>query len=1143
MKNLFTLILFGIFAINSSAQIINANPDPNGEPWIIGKIPEYTPEYIQELDEIPELELTPISAQTPLPSVVDNSVKKYMRKIFRQEGQSCAQAAGVAYNFTYEVSRLRNIDNTSDTANYYPTHFTYNFLNMGNDTGSNIIDGWHIVKEQGCPTVMTWGGMAGDCKRWMTGYEKYDTSFSNRLISYSKITITDTAKLTVLKHWLSDHNEGDSIGGLCNFIAKMAGSSLTYVTLPPESPEAGKTMIADFGSVGRHALTIVGYNDSIKYDYYPIDQGDGEYHNDLDQNRDGIIDIRDWEIGAVKVANSWGPTYWHPFDSGFVYVPYRLLAEETNGIEDNLAYVIQLDTVKPYIRPNMILKLKMEHPSRGLLYFKFGYGNVACEIEPAELISSFPFSNHGGAYPMQGINEDPIEVEFDFSYYYGDKITNQNTALGKIFLNIYEQNPLNEEATIHSFSMVDYRWNEEFVLTYDSVPIEFSTGADNVLMGIEYDLIPFEMYYSQFISYNYACNKICRRHCQAKNDAEVTFGQGINVDFYNGTLVIEEGASLIIEDSVTFRAVKGANSLIVYGNLQIGENVNFIANEGASFFVDIRNPQLSLSFEEAYFDHISLSTFIDTLFINNSEFHDATINLYRSTDNFYSLTYSELSNTAIRAVLDEHITEDGTVNISDCSISNQTGSYVIFIDGFPNFSILRDTIEYATDDGICIHNSGTSMGGNRDVKNCTIKYEASDAPPTPPPFPPTHSGITVYHSYADIQNNLIMNNFYGVTCLDRSNVRLLGTESAKHPDETQRIINNDYNQVFTVPGSFPVEFEYNMIYTNNGDDSLVFYQALYLPTNKFLHVEYNFWGPDFDTVHDLIPSGKYYWKPVWIPSWIHPKSISSDESLFQAAEQAIIDGNYADAESDFKEIIENYPDSKYLQASVKELLALKRIYDHDFTGLKSYLDSVPTLQQDTETMNLTAHVSNWCNIENEDYITAINWFESQIENPPSFEDSIFAIIDLGYTYTLMDSTGNRSSSYVGRYPEYKFATRKVYERNREYLIDLLFKRSGNQPDDQPPINNDTTVFSLIQNFPNPFRDQTDIVFSIPTAARVSIRVCNVLGALVEVPYDEFVESGAHRFTWSPKNLAEGIYYYSLEVNNEKKDVKKMILLR
>ena len=33
-------------------------------------------------------------------------------------------------------------------------------------------------------------------------------------------------------------------------------------------------------------MTIVGYNDSIRFDY----NGDGKYTNDVDQNEDGIID-------------------------------------------------------------------------------------------------------------------------------------------------------------------------------------------------------------------------------------------------------------------------------------------------------------------------------------------------------------------------------------------------------------------------------------------------------------------------------------------------------------------------------------------------------------------------------------------------------------------------------------------------------------------------------------------------------------------------------------------------------------------------------------------------------------------------------------------------------------------------------------
>ncbi len=41
-------------------------------------------------------------------------------------------------------------------------------------------------------------------------------------------------------------------------------------------------------------MTVVGYNDSIKYDF----NEDGQYTNNIDLNDDGIIDLRDWEVGA-----------------------------------------------------------------------------------------------------------------------------------------------------------------------------------------------------------------------------------------------------------------------------------------------------------------------------------------------------------------------------------------------------------------------------------------------------------------------------------------------------------------------------------------------------------------------------------------------------------------------------------------------------------------------------------------------------------------------------------------------------------------------------------------------------------------------------------------------------------------------------
>jgi len=124
-KVLFCLSL--LLGCITSADTININPDPNGDPWIVGGIPEITPERRQKLLFYPSLILTPQSAETPLPSVVDNSLLPFFRPIFRQELSSCAQASGVGYGYTYEINRIRIIAVNQiepDPENIYPTHYT-----------------------------------------------------------------------------------------------------------------------------------------------------------------------------------------------------------------------------------------------------------------------------------------------------------------------------------------------------------------------------------------------------------------------------------------------------------------------------------------------------------------------------------------------------------------------------------------------------------------------------------------------------------------------------------------------------------------------------------------------------------------------------------------------------------------------------------------------------------------------------------------------------------------------------------------------------------------------------------------------------------------------------------------------------------
>ncbi len=76
------------------------------------------------INQVPKFVLTPSSAQTSLPSVVDNSQEIYMRDVFTQWGGSCGQPSGIGYTYTYEINGLRNLT-AGTTDNLYPTHFIY----------------------------------------------------------------------------------------------------------------------------------------------------------------------------------------------------------------------------------------------------------------------------------------------------------------------------------------------------------------------------------------------------------------------------------------------------------------------------------------------------------------------------------------------------------------------------------------------------------------------------------------------------------------------------------------------------------------------------------------------------------------------------------------------------------------------------------------------------------------------------------------------------------------------------------------------------------------------------------------------------------------------------------------------------------
>ena len=86
------------------------------------------------------------------------------------------------------------------------------------------------------------------------------------------------------------------------------------------------------------------------------------------------------------------------------------------------------------------------------------------------------------------------------------------------------------------------------------------------------------------------------------------------------------------------------------------------------------------------------------------------------------------------------------------------------------------------------------------------------------------------------------------------------------------------------------------------------------------------------------------------------------------------------------------------------------------------------------------------------------------------------------------------------------------------------------------------VFSLEQNFPNPFNPSTEIYFSAPVRSHITLTVYNILGQKVATLVDEIKSAGAYSVQWDASRHASGIYFYQLR-SGDTRISKKAVLLK
>jgi hypothetical protein len=80
-------------------------------------------------------------------------------------------------------------------------------------------------------------------------------------------------------------------------------------------------------------------------------------------------------------------------------------------------------------------------------------------------------------------------------------------------------------------------------------------------------------------------------------------------------------------------------------------------------------------------------------------------------------------------------------------------------------------------------------------------------------------------------------------------------------------------------------------------------------------------------------------------------------------------------------------------------------------------------------------------------------------------------------------------------------------------------------------NNEVSTYGLSAR-PSVFTENTQFSFTLPNAAPVGIAIYDAAGQLVSTVCDEIMPAGSHTVSFDGKALPSGVYFYSLQTDNE-----------
>jgi tetratricopeptide (TPR) repeat protein len=348
-----------------------------------------------------------------------------------------------------------------------------------------------------------------------------------------------------------------------------------------------------------------------------------------------------------------------------------------------------------------------------------------------------------------------------------------------------------------------------------------------------------------------------------------------------------------------------------------------------------------------------------------------------------------------------------------------------------------------------------------------------------------YQNINCYNSIVNFYYNYITDAIHGVSAYHFAGPMLNNTLTSRNG--LNEIAGNEYG-VFS-DSSTPVLKDGHNNLAN--DRYNLYLQNLPLMSGP-IHAENNWWGhTDLREVTATINPAN---RVAFLPYDMQPNLtlIREDQSsnMFEDGFAYMLNGEYRNAINCFNGVL---ADSLICESDVVSLYALFECYNQlgEITLLETQLDHYIDDADYTLIYKPMKNVRALIYRETERFSLAIDHYESILLDNPAFQDSCYAVIDLGDTY--LESNG-RSSGQLTQYIPVSYA---LHQQNREALLSSVFQLSEteNSADTTPPIQ-------LLGNYPNPFNPSTTIQFKMKADSNIMIDIYNIRGQKVSTILNE-----------------------------------------